>query len=160
MEQSEELKDILFYQQVDLAKKDKIKKRVKLATFLTFLFLLVITFSILGGKNFKRTLFKNKEAKEIIKPVPDYLLEKNFKTGELEKKIKAVLDKLGLKIKKIEQKNETEVEIYTEDMVILINQEKELEQQLASLQVLLERFKIEGRRIKKIDLRFKSPVVE
>jgi len=42
---------------------------------------------------------------------------------------------------------------------VVFSRKKSLEKQAASLQVMLERFKIEGRRIKKIDMGFQKPII-
>jgi len=53
-----------------------------------------------------------------------------------------------------------EIEVWLEDEVlILFNGEKDVGVQLDSLQLILSRAKIEGKTIKKIDLRFDKPVI-
>jgi len=53
-----------------------------------------------------------------------------------------------------------EIEIWLEGQtLVLFNGEKDLESQLDSLQLILSRSKIEGKSIKKIDLRFSKPVI-
>ena len=53
-----------------------------------------------------------------------------------------------------------EIEIWLQGQIlVLFNGEKDLESQLDSLQLILSRAKIEGKSIKKIDLRFDKPVI-
>lgn len=53
-----------------------------------------------------------------------------------------------------------EIEVWLEEgILILFNSEKDVDIQLDSLQLILSRAKIEGKTIKKIDLRFDKPVI-
>jgi len=72
---------------------------------------------------------------------------------------------IGLKMHLVESKtlrlvSPREIEVWLEDeTLILFNSEKDMENQLDSLQLILSRAKIEGKTIKKIDLRFDKPVI-
>jgi len=72
---------------------------------------------------------------------------------------------IGLKMHLVESKtlrlvSPREIEVWLEDEVlILFNGEKDVGVQLDSLQLILSRAKIEGKTIKKIDLRFDKPVI-
>jgi len=72
---------------------------------------------------------------------------------------------IGLKMHLVESKtlrlvSPREIEVWlTDETLILFNSEKDMENQLDSLQLILSRAKIEGKTIKKIDLRFDKPVI-
>lgn len=71
----------------------------------------------------------------------------------------------GLKMHLVESKtlhlvSPREIEVWLEEgILILFNSEKDVDIQLDSLQLILSRAKIEGKTIKKIDLRFDKPVI-
>lgn len=50
-------------------------------------------------------------------------------------------------------------EIYLSNNIVAYLKNSDLEKQVASLQFILKRFKIEGRKIKVIDLRFSKPII-
>lgn len=91
-----------------------------------------------------------------------------FKTGEkiTQEEVRRVIEiivemKLRLlqpKVSRIISPREIEIWLENETLVIL-NGQKEIDVQLDSLQFIYSRSKIEGKQIKKIDLRFDKPVV-
>jgi len=91
-----------------------------------------------------------------------------FKNGQKinqEEMLKTIEIILGMKLRLLEPKvsrinNFQEIEIWLEDGALtLFNGEKDIQSQLDSLQFISSRSKIEGKQIKKIDLRFDKPVI-
>lgn len=145
-------KKLIFQPGHDL-KKYQGKKRLKLAFFIIVVFLLLFFLSQVK-KIFNLSLSVNlkKEPKNIVKPINDSLLES---------KIKEELVRFNLKIKSLVIVNEEDSEIVLDNNIrVLLNNQENLKYQLTSLQLILDRFRIEGRLLKKIDLRFKNPVIE
>jgi hypothetical protein len=102
--------------------------------------------------------------------LPLILIEKdpNLNVGQsFEQQGSAVMIPLlmGLKLHVIDFKvirivSSREIEVWLQGQtLVLFNGEKDLENQLDSLQLILSRSKIEGKSIKKIDLRFDKPVI-
>lgn len=72
----------------------------------------------------------------------------------------AGLQKLGLKVVTAEQNEKGLVKLFTDEgLAIYLSSAQEVERQLAVLQLIIEKYKIEGKRLREIDLRFKEPVV-
>ena len=145
--ESLELKDVLTFKQTDFKGDEKRKKRLKLGKILVLIFLAIGLISFLKGINFSLD-FSLKSEKHIVKPIPDYLI------GESEKK-------LNLKPEKILFLGKKDIEILLPyNLQVFITREKDFKSQLTYLQLIINRFKIEGRGVKKIDLRFKNPIIE
>lgn len=71
------------------------------------------------------------------------------------------LKKLGLEVVAAEQDAKGLVRLSTDEgLAIYLSSAQEVERQLAVLQLIVEKYKIEGKRLREIDLRFKEPVVE
>lgn len=76
-------------------------------------------------------------------------------------KILGGLKRLGLTITAVGQGDKGWLELSLRDgPVIYLSPEDKLDKTLAVLQLLIEKYKIEGKRLKKIDMRFKEPVVD
>jgi len=97
-----------------------------------------------------------------LKDDPVLEVGQTFKYGNNQNLMSLVI---GLKMHLLESKtirlvSPREIEVWLEDgALILFNGEKDVNIQLDSLQLILSRAKIEGKTIKKIDLRFDKPVI-
>jgi len=70
-----------------------------------------------------------------------------------------ILEKLGKEVSTVSQ-TEEEIKLeLTDGSLIVLPVDEQLESKLYALQTLLNRFKIEGKRPRKIDLRFEKPIV-
>lgn len=102
--------------------------------------------------------------------LPLILFDKDpqFKVGEKinqEEILQTIKIIMGMKLRLLQPKvsriiSPREIEIWLENETLaILNGQKEIENQLDSLQFIYSRSKIEGKQIKKIDLRFDKPVV-
>ncbi|MBM3205281.1 cell division protein FtsQ [Candidatus Shapirobacteria bacterium] len=98
----------------------------------------------------------------LLKNDPGLSIGQRFQEPGSEAVLKALL---GLKMRLAEPKvirlvSLREIEVWLNgETIVLLNGEKDLSSQLDSLQLILSRSKIEGKQIKKIDLRFDKPVI-
>ena len=98
----------------------------------------------------------------LIKNDPDLAVGQVFEYGEKQTLMSLLI---GLKMSLIEARvirltSPREIEVWLDkDLLVLFNSEKNIDLQLDSLQLILSRSKIEGKTIKKIDLRFDKPVI-
>jgi len=98
----------------------------------------------------------------LIKNDPGLEIGQTFKYGS-NQSLMALL--IGLRMRLIESKiirliSPREIEIWLENnLLVLFNLENDVDSQLDSLQLILSRAKIEGKTVKKIDLRFDKPVI-
>jgi len=105
------------------------------------------------SQNLPLILFKND---------PQFKNGQKINQGEVLKVIEIIL---GVKLRLLEPEvsriiNAQEIEVWLKDGVLtLFNGEKDIGVQLDSLQFIYSRSKIEGKQIKKIDLRFDKPVI-
>jgi len=120
--------------------------------FITFNFLLILLLLIGLGcmKKNKIVLIRG-----LIKPTASSSLE-----DQLEKELKEFAFKEGLSLKKKPKiEDESVTATFSSNLTCVFNLKKELTSQLASLQFILWRSKIEGKIPSKIDLRFDNPVI-
>lgn len=89
--------------------------------------------------------------KEIVSPLASPTAQ-DYLAKLLEEK------QITLKIPLKTKKGMIEASLKNGPLVIFTSQ-KDLESQVTSLQIILERFKIEGRKVRKIDFRFDKPVI-
>lgn len=152
MEESPELKEITAFKQVDFRKDKKRKKRLKFSIILLSLFLIIIIIFLAKRIDFSIIFNLKPASKKMVNPQADSFFE--------EKILRALKD-LNLKPESIYSLNERDIEVILSDgLKILLSRSKDLTLTLTSLQLITERFRIEGRRVKKIDLRFKNPIIE
>lgn len=124
-------------------RKNKIVRRV----FLLLILLVVLSFLILY-KNFDT--FTNRNS--IISP----LAETASQNANLEK----LLLKANVPFAKIQVATDSSILIYLKDgQVVNLSERKNLESQISSLQLILSRLTIEGKKFKFLDLRFEKPVI-
>lgn len=113
---------------------------------------------------------------KVLSPLPQYetqvFAQLNCSVGEFHEggKVSNQSILLGLKIISQLQKDSKEkvkylecqnkdIEINFEELLILVSPDKDANEVISSLQFLLKQFKIEGKRPKKIDLRFEKAVL-
>lgn len=76
-------------------------------------------------------------------------------------KLTTILSQANLAIVTLEEVNNTSVVAsLSGEVKVTFSLEKDLSSQVATLQVILGRFRIEGRKVHRIDLRFNNAVVE
>lgn len=73
--------------------------------------------------------------------------------------IKKIMEKSHISLSSIEVAGDTVTIILTGEEKVLISTKKNLASQVSSLQRILSRFTIEGKRFKQIDLRFDRPII-
>jgi hypothetical protein len=132
-----------------LRKQNNPKKKVFLALIMLGL-LAVITFVLISFlSNFNLNTFLVK--KDMANPLPSYSTEENLrKTFSL----------LGLEIKELGDLGSYYEATLSSRLVVVIGKDKDFSSQVASLQFILNRSKIEGKIPTKIDLRFDKPVLK
>jgi len=102
--------------------------------------------------------------------LPLILFDKDpqFKVGEKinqEEILQTIKIIMGMKLRLLQPKvsriiSPREIEIWLENETLaILNGQKEIENQLDSLQFIYSRSKIEGKQVKKIDLRFDKPII-
>ncbi len=98
----------------------------------------------------------------LIKKDPDLEIGQAFRYGNNQSLMSLLT---GLKMRLIESKvirliSPREIEVWLDNnLLVLFNLENDVDFQLDSLQLILSRAKIEGKTVKKIDLRFDKPVI-
>jgi len=140
--------------QAKVVKERKIKERLSRAKFLLgfIIFSLLLAFFKKSGPNIKlpKITLDFSPREEIIIPVPSPSIgERLFRELQL----------ADLKPQKIKEENNQAEIILEEAILAVFTLEKPVSSQVASLQMILNRFKIEGKKPKKVDLRFEKPIV-
>lgn len=126
----------------------KEKKRLKFGLLIIGLLIIFGVFGFLRKVNLWEIAFP---ARGILRPLPEKGLEDQFKEK---------LQEAGLEVIRPLKLQGVEVEAsISGGTKIIFSAEKGISEQMASLQFLWERFKIEGKRPQKVDLRFEKPVV-
>lgn len=128
-------------------KKEKSKSRTKLI-FITLLFLLlsllVIEFLYLNF-SFGRNTYISPIAKE-----------QKSKIITLEKE----LEKSNISFKTVSANSDSSFTVHLIDgSVVILSSKKDIKSQVSSLQLILSRLTIEGKKLKSLDFRFDNPVV-
>lgn len=121
------------------------KKRKLIIPIILILFLL----GVFGASQLKRLNFFLKKEK-IVSPVSP---------PTEEEKLEETLLMSGFKIWSIKSLDESFEATLSGNLLVLFSKEKEYSNQVASLQFILSRSKIEGKIPQKIDLRFDKPVL-
>lgn len=89
---------------------------------------------------------------ELIKPIPE---------GSLEEEMRQNLSSLGKELEALDLSSEKEIiATFSGDLTVIFSREKDFHFQVASLQFILWRAKIEGKSPFFVDLRFDKPVVK
>lgn len=76
-----------------------------------------------------------------------------------EAKIAEKLSDLNIKYLEIKQESQKLIVVGENDFSIIFDRNKDINLQLTSLQLIIEKNKMEGRQAKKIDLSFENPIV-
>jgi|GEM_PF-4021926 len=132
----------------EIIKEKKDNKRIKfgLIILLTLIFFLLLTFKNKPLEYIKSFLSE----KTIIKPIS----ENNLKEILINQLVLAEIDVKNINI------HQNKIDVVLKDNTLVILSDKNIEKQVTSLQRVLERFKIEGRKVSVIDLRFANPVIK
>lgn len=138
-----------FWQRKENFKEIKERKRLRWAIFI---FGVILVFFGLGflkryGLIPSLNLFSSSQ---ILRPIPSQNLEEELQRN---------LQKAGLESTKTFFLGREIDASLSSGVAVTFSQEKDLALQVASLQLILQRFKIEGKTPKKIDLRFNKPIV-
>lgn len=89
---------------------------------------------------------------ELVKPIPE---------GSLEEEIREGLISIGQELKELDLNSENEITAtFSGGLTVVFSKEKNLDFQVASLQFILWRAKIESKAPYFVDLRFDKPVVK
>lgn len=128
-------------------KKEKSKQKTKLIIWFLIAFFILSLFTVFLYFNF--SLGRN----VYISPVAQ---NKSSKTIFLETE----LEKAGIAFISVVQKSDGSFEVKLKDeSKVIISSKKDIKQQLSSLQLILSRLTIEGKKLKILDFRFNYPVV-
>lgn len=127
----------------------KSHKRLKIALYFLILILFITSLGFLVRNSYQKT-FTLFESEKILKPITRQAPE-----TELAKELK----KSNLGVISLSINGEREILASLSGDTQVIFKSEGIAQQVSSLQIMLSRFKIEGRIPKKIDLRFEKPIV-
>lgn len=121
----------------------------------TFLIIFLICFLILGTifiiKIFNKTT--------IINPSVIYSKTKNALTGQNNNQVQQLLDKNNIQYSSINNTNYGYLILLNQGTKVYLSNQKDLNSQINSLQVIQSHFTIEGKVPKSVDFRFDQPVV-
>lgn len=139
-----------------IGEKRKLRKlfSVFFRSFIVFVFFLVILLALY----FK--LSSNKGG--FISPIPKYFFgtKTDVVSTDEQAKIKSLLEKENFNIDTIQTATDSSILVTTkEGQEFIFSPVKDLSEQVASLQAVITRLTIEGKRIKRVDLRFDNPVI-
>jgi len=139
--------------------KQKIKRKGRLGSFkffLLFIFFIFVFFGIMFEFG-----FLNKQ--KLISPIPDVLYKKNNQDQikgnsiwQVEEKLRK--SKIDFSSSSLASDSSYLVRLKSGE-TINFSSEKSLDEQISSLQLMLYRFTIEGKRLERLDFRFDKPVV-
>lgn len=132
---------------MNLLKKNK--RKFLIPIFLICFFLFVLGLNSLRKMNFNFN-FRFPQKEEMVNPLPSPTEEEAFRI---------LLSRHNLLPKALIFSEKTIEASFSGELQVLFSREKELRTQVASLQFILLRAKIEGRLPKKIDLRFDKAII-
>lgn len=138
-----------FTQRAKQLKIKKSRKRLRLAIVFVIILLVIPLLGFLARFAREESLIFFQQDK-LLKPVAD---------GGAEKKIAEEFKKTDLKLISLSIVENEDIMASLSGEIKVIFKNENIEQQVSSLQLMLSRFKIEGRIPKKIDLRFEKPIV-
>lgn len=138
---------------MNLLSKKRIKKeRKRFKIAIVFLFVLIFA-AVLG-------VAKNIDWSEVITPFTPIKLIRPIPEKGIEAELKEDLQKMDIEVfdgpKLLGKDLEASI---SGGIIVLFTTQKDFKDQIASLQLMIERFKIEGKLPKKVDLRFEKTVV-
>lgn len=138
-----------FTRREEKIKLKKGRKRVRIAIFFLAILLIISTFGYLI-KTWRQNDFFLFQSEKILKPM----------TGiSSERELVEEFSKTDVRVISLSIIGEKELEASISGGTKVLLKTEKIAQQVSSLQVMLSRFKIEGRIPKKIDLRFEKPIV-
>jgi hypothetical protein len=122
---------------------DKIFKKVKILSILTSAFMLFLITEFAYNNFIKdKSLFINPLSSQSSNKLGDFLNQRNIPYKNLE-----------------EGSNYYVLEL-DQGQIVIISKNKDIGEQLSSLQLIQSRLKIEGRDFKSLDMRFAQPVIK
>lgn len=128
-------------------KKEKSKSRIKFAfiTLVILVILLVLIEFLYLNFSFGRSTYLSPIAKE----------QKSKLIS-----IEAELEKANIPFKTVNVKEDSSFEVHLIDnSVVILSSKKDIKSQISSLQLMLSRLTIEGKKLKILDFRYDNPVV-
>lgn len=134
------------------------KKRKSLAVMVRLFFLTAIITFFSTILIVRQGFFNNSR---LISPVSDSFpkKEKNVDNNSI-KRLESALTKNNIKFSSVSVASDSSYLINLEDKGnIIFDFNKSLDLQISSLQLMLSRFTIEGKRIERVDFRFDKPIV-
>ncbi len=143
----------------------KIISKRKTRQKLNKIFSIIILFFVTLGALFTFYVFfvfSTHKKSQLVNPVsftktaPNQPLTIVNSTGEL----KSLLESQNISVKEVISASDSSTLVILDDGgEVLFTQKKKLQEQIASLQLIITRLTIEGRQFKRIDLRFDNPVI-
>lgn len=137
--------------------KRKLRRIIKVFIFLFFIFLATICILFLCSV----TIFKKKQI--VLTPIGSV---KNVQTDnqkmspEVSDTMQKLFDQFHLSVESINTGTDSATHIlFSSGQEIVLSENKAMETQLASLQLIMNRLTIEGKQFNRIDLRFDNPVI-
>lgn len=137
-------------------RKNSNKKR-----FILLLVTLIVLAGILFGISYLNTKFYFFTT-SYISPIPEAITGKGAALAFIDPKqeMKKKVEEVGVKVVNINTSNAKYYELDLEDgEQIIFSTSKDLKLQVASLQLVLNRLTIEGKKFKRLDFRFDKPVI-
>lgn len=140
------------YQKKRVTTKRKQRRRLVLSVSIVGFLVLVICIAVL-----LRAFVFN--ASSYVSPLPvSRAVQDPFEQNSVPK-LKSLLENEGIVISGIKHEKDAYVVTLQTKEQIFFNPEKDLTEQIASLQVILPRLTMEGKRFTRLDLRYDKPVV-
>ena len=122
------------------------RKKIILKTVVTFLTLTIFLVGVF-------LLIFNSSKTIILNPLAVK------ETKQIDTLNKSLVDE-NISFSKVEQNNDLSYKVYLKDNgVVFLSQKKDLSMQIDSLQLIVNRLTIEGKRFKSLDFRFDKPVI-
>lgn len=106
--------------------------------------------------------YTNYHKQQLIRPIPVNMLGNNAISNTLETAdiIKKKLAKARIPLKDIQEASDSAFLVTLEDdSLVVMTDKKNIDEQVSSLQVIHDRLTMEGKRFKRLDLRFDRPIL-
>ncbi len=130
-------------------KKRKLKKNL-LSTFFVFVFLNVWVVFL--------SYYSHSTKSPFVSPIA--WRENNSSVNNRVKKIEDLLKKNNITFSSVSQASDSSyIIIFSQGEEVVLDSKKPLENQISSLQLMLSRLTIEGKRFARLDFRFEKPVI-
>ncbi len=142
---------------------EKSRRRRKLYGKKKYILAALFIFLVIPAAIISYTLLSNSTRPLFISPLPflkEITMSASSNSEAVKDKIAAELAKKHLAYTRIDTVAENSYSIQLSDgPLIIITQNKDISSQITSLQVIYNRLTMEGKRFKKLDLRFSKPVI-